>query len=245
MIAEPRITLREPIQGGELVIHYAMSSRELAGGPKRNDPQPGPGHAASSRPPGLLKLNGGGRRSGQLWEAGAPALRLLAAAIADALAGRPWDGPIMQSVWLRVQAEAEGRVGLNGRNLPAWCDPALRRALVGPSALDLVLGYTNDGGEDVIGLAELTPPERDAVEWWLSPPSSVELEARDESETGDPWHRTAHEIRDLMDRRRRRRGMPLAISTVESYLSRARGKLRAAAVREAPLDAGPSSNARS
>lgn len=229
MIAAPRVTVREPVQGGALVIHYAMSSRELAGGPDlRRDPQPGPGHATPNRPAALLKLNGGGKRSGQLWESGVPELRLLAAAIADALADRPFDGPTWQSVLLRVQAEAEGRVGLNGRDLPADVEPQLRRALTGPSALDLVLGYADDGGTWQPGIAGLTPPEADAIEWWLSPPSADELESRDDSERGDPWHRTSREVRDQMDRRRGRRGMPLAIHTVENHLSNARGKLRRA-----------------
>jgi hypothetical protein len=132
----------------------------------------------------------------------------------------------VESVWLRVTAEAEGRVGLNGRELPAEVDDDLRRALLGPSALDLVLGYVNAHGEDVVGLAGLTPPEREAVEFWLSPPGQDELEARQEGESTDPSRRTAREVRDLMGRRRRRHAALLAIKTVQNLLSSARGKLR-------------------
>lgn len=222
MIAPQRFTVSEPVPGGTLFLTYGLASRDIAGGPDpKRDPQPGPVHSSPHTPSALLRLD-----SERPWESGSPALRLVAAAIADALAGRPWDGPTMQGVWLRVVAEAEGRVGLNGREIPGHWDPELRRALIGPSALDLVLGYTDDQTDWHPGLAALTPPERDAVEYWLSPPGQQELEARLPGESSDPSHRTAREVRDLMDRRRRRHGMPLAIKTVQNHLASARGKLR-------------------
>ena len=180
----------------------------------------GPVHDTPSPPSSLLALD-----SERPWEHGSPTLRLVAAMIADALSGNQGN-PTLQSVWLRVSAEAQGHVGLNGRSLPAECDEQLRTALLGSSGLDLVLGWTDDEATWHPGLADLTPPERDAVELWLSPPGQAELEARQPSESPDAWHRTYREVRDLMDRRRRRRGMPLAIETVENYISRARGKLR-------------------
>jgi len=201
VIAAQRLTVSEAVPQGRLVVTFTMTSQE-------HSTEPGPVHGSPSPPSALLRLD-----SERPWESGSPQLRLLAAAIADALAGRAWDGPTMQSVWLRVVAEAEGRVGLNGRSLPADVDQELSRALLGPSMLDQVIGYTDDDGHFRPGIAALTPQEREAVNFWLSP-----------NEEGK--QRSAPEIRDLMDRKRRRYGLPLAIETVEGHLSRARRKLR-------------------
>jgi hypothetical protein len=117
-----------------------------------------------------------------------------------------------ESDWLRVQARAEGSVGLAGK-LPVDVDPELRRQLLGPDAEDLVLGYAELDGSWRPGLGGLTPPEAEALRFWLMP-----------NEDGD--RRSAQEVRALMDRRRGRRGLPIALETVEGHLSRARRKLR-------------------
>lgn len=212
--AAPRRRIyREAIKGGELIITFEELPRKA---PTKQEPSAeGPVHQASAEPSSPLAS----------WD-----IRLVAADIADALAGQPLGGPIWQSTWLRVHAEAEGRVSLDGRGIPVEVDQDLRRKLVGPNALDDILGYASaDGKQFVIGAAGLTEPERDAVNFWLSPPSDEELSYRRPLDSEDLWHRTAREVRDLMDRRRGRRRMPLAIETVENYLSRARAKLRALA----------------
>lgn len=243
-----RVTVEEPLPKGKgrIRIHFAMSSQERTGGPTEQRSEPGGVHGAAWRPSSPLRLSSRRAHEGGSWD-----LRLALADLLDALEGHPQrpmldaegrplrdrageplvGGVVWQSVWLRVHAEAEGRVSLSGDQLPVALDPELRRRLIGPSVLDEILGYVDDDGHDVLGLAELTPPERDAVEFWLSSPSDEELGARAQ-DSREPCRRSAREVRDLMDRRRRRRGLPLAIETVEGYLSRARGKLRELADRQ-------------
>jgi hypothetical protein len=117
-----------------------------------------------------------------------------------------------------VLSQAQSRVGLSADQLPPELDADVRRALLGPDVTEVVLGYVERQGGFVPGLAGLTAPEREAMSYWLEP-----------NEAG--YIRKPEEIRDLMDRRRGRRGLPLAIKTVENNLSNARAKLRALATR--------------
>ena len=151
-----------------------------------------------------------------------PELRVLLEWINDMLAAvnaphrvlPPWaDDEFRRGRMLQLQATSRGAVSLS--HVPvADLDTALRRQLLGPDALEELLGYTDAAGHFVPGVAGLTPQERDAV--WYS---------LDQGDDGRP--RSLSAIRDLMDRRRsRRRGIPLALETVEQYLSRGRVKLR-------------------
>lgn len=124
-----------------------------------------------------------------------------------------WDDEYRRGRMLQLQAGTRGAVSLSTA-LAADLDVALRQQLLGPDALEELLGYTDADGAFTPGLAGLTPQERDAI-WY-----SLDL-----GEDGRP--RSLSAIRDLMDRRRNRRyGLPLAIESVEQYLSRGRVKLR-------------------
>jgi hypothetical protein len=126
----------------------------------------------------------------------------------------PWSADEYRQVRMaQLQEAARGPVGLSADRLPPDLDEAVRVALLGPDLLDAVLGYTDLEGAWVGGLAGLTPPERDAINYWLTPNEAGEV-------------RSAEEVRDLMDQRRKRFGMPMAIETVEAYLSRGRSKIR-------------------
>lgn len=198
--AAPRRRIyREAIKGGEIVITFEELPRKA---PTKQEPErEGPVHEAAAEPSSPLAS----------WD-----VRLWAADIADALAGHALGGPIWQSTWLRVQAEAAGRVSLAGEQLPVSVDPELRRELLGENPIDQIIGWTERNGTFIPGLAGLTPYERDVVFYSL-----------DLGDHGE--RRSAREINDLMERRRGRRGAPLALETVEQYLSRARAKLRALA----------------
>lgn len=126
----------------------------------------------------------------------------------------PWNSDeYRQARRAQLEEAARAPIGLSADRLPPDLHEAVRKALLAPDALDAVLGYTDLEGAWVGGLAGLTPPERDAISIWLSPNEAGEV-------------RSATEVRDLMDRRRKRFGLPMAIETVEAYLSRGRAKIR-------------------
>jgi hypothetical protein len=146
-----------------------------------------------------------------------------------------WASPeYRESILALIVANAGGYVGLAGGLVPQEVDPDLRRELLGPDVEDLVLGYAERGGEWVPGYAGLLEVEAEAFRY------SLELRS-EECHQPDREHRGGlrclTEIRDMVDRRRGRRHLPLAIETVENRLSAARGRLRrwAAEVRSQEL----------
>jgi hypothetical protein len=113
--------------------------------------------------------------------------------------------------WSRLLARYDADLN---EDVPAWVATETRGQLLGPDALDFVLGYIDRDGEWIPGVAGLAEPEREAIQFWLEP---------------DPIfgaRRTTEQVWQLMTRRKgHRRGERLAYATVEQYLSRARGKL--------------------
>lgn len=108
-----------------------------------------------------------------------------------------------QSAVLRALAEEAGEFSVDRLPVPEQLRPLF--ALPNPQGIHAILGHWED---DVWhpGLAGLSDRECEAL--WLY---MHDLKLKD--------------IRDTMDRRRGRFGLPLALATVESYLARARGKL--------------------
>jgi len=131
---------------------------------------------------------------------------------------------LFETRWLRILAFAEGRVSLQASPVPVEVDSDLRRELLGPDVEDLVLGYTERSGEWVPGYAGLLQLEAEAFRCSLEARSS-DCHQPDREHRGGM--RCVVEVRNLIDRRRGRRGMPLSIETVETRLYRARSKLRA------------------
>ena len=125
--------------------------------------------------------------------------------------------------WLRALEYAEGRTSLSSSPVPPDIDRELRRELLGPDVEDLVLGYAERSGEWVMGYAGLSAVDAEAFRY------SLELRGED-CHQPDREHRGGMrclvEIRDMVDRRRGRKGMPLAVETVENRLSAARTRLR-------------------
>lgn len=124
-----------------------------------------------------------------------------------------------------IVANADGYVGLAADLVPNDLEADLRRELLGPDVEDLVLGYSERSGEWVPGYAGLVERDAEAFKFALGS-RSEECRRPDREHRGGL--RCLFEIRDLCDRRQkgRRKGMPLAIETIENRLIAARRGLR-------------------
>lgn len=123
----------------------------------------------------------------------------------DLVAGRDQ----VETAILRELALADGKLSPAARILPADTDPRLLRLFSLPpgEATQQLLGYVDEDGAWHPGEAMLTDREAQAMYLLLE---GMDLVA----------------IRNAMDQRRRRRGLPLSIRTVEDHLTNARRKLR-------------------
>lgn len=137
-----------------------------------------------------------------------------------------WAGQEQRDLYLAlIVAGAAGQVSLSADLVPQDIDPDLRRELLGPDVEDLVLGYVDrPTGEWVFGYAGLREVDAEAFRLSLGQ-RNAECRRPDREHRGGT--RCLFEVRDLIDRRqKRRRGMPLAIETVENRISAARTQLR-------------------
>ncbi len=128
-----------------------------------------------------------------------------------------------ETVLALIVANAGGYVGLAADLVPRELDPDLRRDLLGPDVEDLVLGWAERSGEWVMGYAGLPQVDAEAFRYSLEPRSEQCHQPDREHRAG---LRCLVEVRDMVDRRRGRYGMPLSVETVESRISRARSALR-------------------
>lgn len=174
-----------------------------------------------------IKTHGGGEDS--VLAHLAYVLRWIEAALGSADAPGRWReaawaaDEYREHVLALIVANAGGNVGLAANFVPPDLDRELRQELLGPDVEDLVLGYAERSGEWVTGYAGLTEVEAEAFRY--------SLEQRGENcHQPDREHRGGMrclvEVRDMVDRRRGRKGMPLAVTTVENRISAARSKLR-------------------